>query len=55
MRKKDQENDYRFTVEADMPRVELSQTFLNEIEKTLPELPRAKKREREIQERLWPK
>ncbi|MFM1534357.1 Asp-tRNA(Asn)/Glu-tRNA(Gln) amidotransferase subunit GatB, partial [Helcococcus ovis] len=31
MRKKDEENDYRFTVESDMPRVSLSDEFIKEI------------------------
>ncbi|MFM1515730.1 Asp-tRNA(Asn)/Glu-tRNA(Gln) amidotransferase subunit GatB [Helcococcus ovis] len=49
MRKKDEENDYRFTVESDMPRVSLSDEFIKEIRDNLPELPRAKK-ERFIKE-----
>lgn len=49
MRKKDEENDYRFTVESDMPRVSLSDKFIKEIRDNLPELPRAKK-ERFIKE-----
>ena len=43
MRKKDEENDYRFTVESDMPRVNLSDEFIHEIRESLPELPRDKK------------
>ncbi|MFM1524604.1 MULTISPECIES: Asp-tRNA(Asn)/Glu-tRNA(Gln) amidotransferase subunit GatB [Helcococcus] len=49
MRKKDEENDYRFTVESDMPRVSLSDEFIKDIRDNLPELPRAKK-ERFIRE-----
>lgn len=49
MRKKDEENDYRFTVESDMPRVSLSDEFIKDIRDNLPELPRAKK-ERFIKE-----
>ena len=43
MRKKDDENDYRFTVEADIPRINLSEDFIAEIKASLPELPNAKK------------
>lgn len=43
MRKKDEENDYRFTVESDMPRVNLTDEFIQNIKDNLPELPRAKK------------
>lgn len=43
MRKKDEENDYRFTVESDMPRINLSDEFIEEIKNSLPELPRDKK------------
>lgn len=43
MRKKDEENDYRFTVESDMPRVNLSDEFIEEIKNSLPELPKDKK------------
>ena len=43
MRKKDEENDYRFTVEADLPRVEVSDEFINSIKASIPELPREKK------------
>lgn len=43
MRKKDEENDYRFTVESDMPRVNLSDEFIKHVRETLPELPRQKK------------
>lgn len=49
MRKKDEENDYRFTVEADIPRLTLSDEFINDIKESLPELPRQKK-ERYISE-----
>lgn len=49
MRNKDEENDYRFTVESDMPRVSLSDEFIKDIRDNLPELPRAKK-ERFIKE-----
>lgn len=43
MRKKDEENDYRFTVESDMPRVNLSDEFIKNIKDSLPELPKDKK------------
>lgn len=43
MRKKDEENDYRFTVDSDLPRVVLSDEFIEEIRNNLPELPKAKK------------
>lgn len=43
MRKKDEENDYRFTVESDMPRVNLSDEFIENIKQSIPELPRDKK------------
>lgn len=43
MRRKDEENDYRFTVESDMPRVKLSDEFIKEIRENLPELPKDKK------------
>ena len=43
MRTKDEENDYRFTVESDMPRVILSGKFVQSIRDNLPELPKDKK------------
>ncbi len=43
MRKKDEENDYRFTVEADLPRLVLSDEFIAAIKENLSELPEAKK------------
>lgn len=43
MRKKDDENDYRFSVESDMPRVKLTSEFLENIKNSIPELPKAKK------------
>ena len=43
MRTKDEENDYRFTVESDMPRVILSDEFVQSIRDNLPELPKDKK------------
>ena len=43
MRTKDEENDYRFTVESDMPRVILSDKFVQSIRDNLPELPKDKK------------
>lgn len=43
MRKKDEKNDYRFTVEADIPRIVLTDEYINEIRSKLPELPNAKK------------
>lgn len=49
MRKKDGENDYRFTVEADIPRVILDEEFIKDIKNNLPELPKDKK-ERYIKE-----
>lgn len=43
MRKKDDENDYRFTVESDIPRVILDDEFIENIRNSLPELPKEKK------------
>lgn len=43
MRKKDDENDYRFTVDSDLPRVVLSDEFISNLRDNLPELPNAKK------------
>lgn len=43
MRKKDEENDYRFTVEADIPRVVLTEEFIENLKEKLPELPNEKK------------
>lgn len=43
MRKKDEENDYRFTVDADLPRLYLSDEFISDLRKNLPELPKDKK------------
>ncbi|MFQ9998311.1 MAG: Asp-tRNA(Asn)/Glu-tRNA(Gln) amidotransferase GatCAB subunit B, partial [Anaerococcus obesiensis] len=42
MRTKETANDYRFSIEADIPRIELSKEFINEIKENLPELPEAK-------------
>lgn len=39
MRKKEQAEDYRYFPEPDLPPVLLSQTYLNELSKNLPELP----------------
>ena len=44
MRKKDEENDYRFTVDADLPRLNLSDEFIAEIKDSIPELPGDKKK-----------
>ncbi|NLW53148.1 MAG: Asp-tRNA(Asn)/Glu-tRNA(Gln) amidotransferase subunit GatB [Tissierellia bacterium] len=44
MRKKDDENDYRFTVDSDLPRVVLEDEFIQNIKDNLPELPNAKRR-----------
>jgi len=48
MRSKEEANDYRYFPDPDLLPVELDQTFLDEIEKTLPELPDVK-RERFMQ------
>lgn len=42
MRTKETANDYRFSIEADIPKIELSKEFINEIKENLPELPEAK-------------
>ena len=44
MRDKDIENDYRFTVEGDMPRIKLSKEFIDELRNNLPELPHEKEK-----------
>lgn len=42
MRNKEVGNDYRFSVEGDIPLIELSEEFINHIKEELPELPKAK-------------
>ena len=44
MRTKDETNDYRFTVEADLPRLNLSTDYIDAIGQQLPELPHSKKK-----------
>jgi len=48
MRSKEEANDYRYFPDPDLLPVELDQAFIDEIEKSLPELPEAK-RERFVQ------
>ncbi len=43
MRTKDEENDYRFTVEADIPVIKLEKSFIENIQNNMPELPNDKK------------
>lgn len=49
MRTKETANDYRFSVEGDIPRIELDESFIEEIKANLPELPEEKE-ERYIKE-----
>ena len=42
MRRKEEGNDYRFSVEGDIPFVSLEQSFIDKIESELPELPHEK-------------
>lgn len=42
MRRKEEGNDYRFSVEGDIPFVSLDQSFIDQIDKDLPELPHEK-------------
>lgn len=42
MRRKEEGNDYRFSVEGDIPFVSLEQSFIDHIENDLPELPHEK-------------
>lgn len=42
MRQKESGNDYRFSVEGDIPRIHLDKEYINEIKENLPELPKAK-------------
>lgn len=44
MRKKDEENDYRFTVDSDLPRLVLEESYIQEIKDNLPELPNEKRK-----------
>lgn len=44
MRDKDLENDYRFTVEGDIPRIRLSREAIEELKERLPELPHEKEK-----------
>lgn len=43
MRHKEEGNDYRFSVEADIPYIRLEDSFVNDIKEKMPELPSAKK------------
>lgn len=43
MRTKESANDYRFSVEADIPRIVLEESFIEDIKNNLPELPELKK------------
>lgn len=43
MRHKEEGNDYRFSVEADIPYIKLEDSFVTEIKEKMPELPSAKK------------
>lgn len=43
MRKKDKTTDYRFSVDSDLPRLVLSEDYIQNIKDNLPELPNAKK------------
>jgi aspartyl-tRNA(Asn)/glutamyl-tRNA(Gln) amidotransferase subunit B len=43
MRSKEEANDYRYFPDPDLLPLELSETFIEEVQKTLPELPEAKK------------
>lgn len=49
MRTKESANDYRFSIEADIPRIELEQSFIDDIKNSLPELPEQKE-ERYVKE-----
>lgn len=42
MRVKEEGNDYRFSVEGDIPRIILEESFIEDIKENLPELPREK-------------
>ena len=42
MRTKETANDYRFSIEADIPRIELTKSFIEDIRNNLPELPKEK-------------
>mgnify|MGYP002758354960 FL=1 len=44
MRHKEQGNDYRFSADGDIPKIHLSDEFVNEINQNLPELPAAKEK-----------
>lgn len=43
MRSKEMSHDYRYFPEPDLPAIEISDSYIEEIRKTLPELPREKK------------
>ena len=49
MRHKEEGNDYRFSVDGDIPKINISDEFINNINQNLPELPKAKE-ERYIDE-----
>lgn len=42
MRQKEDGNDYRFSVEGDIPRIHLDKEYIEEIKENLPELPKVK-------------
>ena len=42
MRHKEEGNDYRFSVEGDIPQIKITDAYISEIKKNLPELPTAK-------------
>lgn len=43
MRQKESGNDYRFSVEGDIPRIHLEKEYIEKVKEELPELPKAKK------------
>ncbi|MSS76952.1 Asp-tRNA(Asn)/Glu-tRNA(Gln) amidotransferase subunit GatB [Anaerococcus sp. AGMB00486] len=49
MRTKETTNDYRFSIEGDIPRIKLEKSFIEDIKNNLPELPE-KKEQRYIEE-----
>lgn len=49
MRTKETTNDYRFSIEGDIPRIKLEESFIEDIKNNLPELPE-KKEQRYIEE-----
>lgn len=44
MRTKETANDYRFSIEGDIPRIKLEESFIEDIKNNLPELPEAKEK-----------